>query len=125
MCRNDNVATFLCRLYRNSGNLKVRSLSWRVTPLQDGKFPVNQFNESYTFLRTTQNLSVFYIDFNQFGTSSMQGITTKPHCCVVTFVKIGALKAMVSLGIFIFIFHMFCPSGVQFRIGDLHIMFSI
>ena len=53
MGRFGDVATFLCRLYRNSGSLKMRSLSWRVTPLQGGKFPVNRLSESYTLLRTT------------------------------------------------------------------------
>jgi len=52
----------------------------------------------------------------------MQGMTTKLHCCGVTFVKLATLKAMVYLGNSILISHMFFPIGVQFRIGDLHIM---
>jgi hypothetical protein len=50
-------------MYRNSGSLKVRSLSWRVTPLQDGKRPVNRLSESYTFLRTTKHLFLILYRF--------------------------------------------------------------
>ena len=101
------------------------NLFWRVTPLQDGKLPVNRLNECYTFLRTTQNLCVLCIDFNQFGTSSIEGMTTKLHYCGATFFKIGAVKAMAYLGIFIFIFHVFGPSGLQFRVGDLNMLLRI
>lgn len=56
MRRADDVSTFLCRLYSNSGNLNVRSLSLPVTPLQGVKFSVNRLSDVYEY-----NINLFRI----------------------------------------------------------------
>jgi hypothetical protein len=63
------------------------------------QFGVNRYSESHSLLKGIHEiLSTFSIFFIRFGNNSVQDVSTKANCVIVSYVQIDAMKVVLYTG---------------------------